>query len=106
MAAGRTSSVDPSGRSQTERVCCSNWLVAQATSVAWKVLCGRGASSFTKSSPARVRKNSATSSPSTPSAAAMSRAIDSAWFATAWGSGPGSTLHSRMPLMWWLSAGA
>ena len=36
----------------------------------------------------------------------MSRAIDSAWFATAWGSGPGSTLHSRMPLMWWFSAGA
>ena len=47
MAAGRSSSVEPSGRPQTARSCCSNWLVTEASNVRCPELCGRGASSLT-----------------------------------------------------------
>ena len=35
MTAGCSKSVPPSGRPQTARVCCSNWLVRQASNVRW-----------------------------------------------------------------------
>ena len=51
IAAGRCISVEPSGRPQTARNCCSNWLVTQASTVRWPELCGRGASSLIKQRP-------------------------------------------------------
>ena len=51
MAAGASISVQPSGRPQTARSCCSNWLVMQASMVRWPELCGRGASSLIRSLP-------------------------------------------------------
>ena len=63
IAAGRSRSGDPSGRPQTARTCCSNWLVTQASKVRWPELCGRGASSFTSSSLSALRKNSTQSTP-------------------------------------------
>ena len=38
ITTGLISSVDPSGRPQTARSCCSNWLVMQASKVKWPEL--------------------------------------------------------------------
>ena len=64
----RTRLGSPSGRPQTARTCCSNWLTAQASMVQWPELCGRGASSLTSSRPSRVRNISTASSPTSSSA--------------------------------------
>ena len=51
-----------SGQPATARMCCSNWLVAQASSVQWPELWTRGAISFATSLPRRT-KNSIVSTP-------------------------------------------
>ena len=56
IAAGRSSSVDPSGRPHTARSCCSNWLVTAASKVRCPELCGRGASSLIRRRPSRVEE--------------------------------------------------
>lgn len=38
MAAGEWKAVLPSGKPQTARSCCSNWLVVQASMVRWPEL--------------------------------------------------------------------
>ena len=63
IAAGRSSSVEPSGSPQTARTCCSNWLTTQASSVQCPELCGRGAISLTSTRRRAVTNISTASTP-------------------------------------------
>ena len=56
----------PSGSPQIARTSSSNWLTAQASIVQWPELCGRGASSLTRSRPSRVTNISTASRPDQP----------------------------------------
>ena len=51
--------VRPSPSPHTARICCSYWLVMLASSVQWPLLCGRGASSLTSSSPSTTNISTA-----------------------------------------------
>ena len=51
------------GQPATARMCCSNWLTMQASSVQWPELCTRGAISFTSRAPSRATNNSTVKTP-------------------------------------------
>ena len=67
------SAVEPGGRPQIARTCCSNWEVTAPSIVQWPLLWTRGAISLT-TGPSALAKNSTVSTPTWPSASAMRRA--------------------------------
>ena len=73
--------------------------------VQWPELCGRGASSFTSTSPSRVTNISTASRPTSFISCAMWRAIASAFTAIAGVMRAGAMVVSRMWLRCWFSTG-
>ena len=67
---GAVAPASPSGRSSTARRCCSNWLVTAPSWLQWPLLCGRIASSLTRT-PDGVSNSSTASIPTTSSDSAI-----------------------------------
>ena len=85
----------PSGRSSTARRCCSNCDVRAPSMVQWPVLCGRIASSLTRS-PGRVSNSSTASTPITPDGRDGGPALGGHRHAAS-SSGAGASTSAHMP---------
>ena len=107
MAALARRAVEPSGRPQTARMCCANWLVPQPSMVQWPELWTRGAISLTSSRPSLVTKKLDAEH------AHVVERLDHALrpFPRGRGEGgrvicAGASVTSRMPLTWRFSTGS
>ena len=97
IAVGASAAVEPSGRAQIARMCCSNCDVAAPSMVQWPLLWTRGASSLTTSSPSGIRNSSAVSVPTMPMATASRSPRSAARSAISAGTGAGATDSARIP---------